>query len=262
MVKPYFLIFLLFANALVECKKKPSQEKTVLNQERIHKKTPTKADTIVNKAIAAHGGELYNSAHYAFNFRGKKYTFKNNHNTYSYTVEQATDSTLTIDKLENGIFQRTINNEAVTLPKKKSDLYINNLNSVVYFTLLPYKLNDSAVNKYYLGATIIKNFNYHIIKVTFDEKGGGKDFEDEFYYWIHAENYTVDYLAYKYAVNGGGIRFRSFFNRTKVAGIIFQDYINWKAELDAPLITLPQLFETDKLKKVSTIENKLIRNLK
>jgi hypothetical protein len=38
-----------------------------------------------------------------------------------------------------------------------------------------------------------------------------KDFDDEYMYWIK-DTRKVDYLAYSYHVNDGGVRFRAAFN--------------------------------------------------
>jgi hypothetical protein len=47
-----------------------------------HNKQLSKADSIVNGAIEAHGGKLYDNADYSFVFRGTKYRFQNNEATY------------------------------------------------------------------------------------------------------------------------------------------------------------------------------------
>jgi hypothetical protein len=50
------------------------------------KKQLSKADSIVNGAIEAHGGKLYDNADYLV-FRGTKYRFQNNEATYAYSSE-------------------------------------------------------------------------------------------------------------------------------------------------------------------------------
>ena len=115
----------------------------------------------------------------------------------------------------------------------------------------------NAVIKEKVGEENIKGKGYYLIKVTFKKEGGGTDFEDEFLYWINKKEYTVDYLAYKYAVNGGGIRFREAYNPRVVNGLRFVDYNNYKEnDLKTPLQSLGKLFETGKLMKVSVIELK------
>ena len=95
--------------------------------------------------------------------------------------------------------------------------------------------------------------------VSFTEEGGGTDFDDTFVYWIHKENYTVDYLAYQYAVDDGGIRFREAYNPRIVNGIRFVDYNNYKPEtLDIPLTELDAQFEKGVLKLLSKIETESV----
>ena len=61
-----------------------------------------------------------------------------------------------------------------------SDSYSASVNSVHYFAVLPYGLDGKAVNKTYVNKVDIKGKSYHKIKVTFNEEGGGEDFEDVF----------------------------------------------------------------------------------
>ncbi len=212
-----------------------------------------KADSLVVKTIAAHGGELYNTAHYAFMFRDKSYTFHNRGRSYTYTVTSQKDGEEIRDVLENGTLSRTINGTKTELSPKDVVKYTEALNSVVYFATLPQKLNDTAVKKSYEGQTTIKQKGYEVLSVTFDQKGGGTDHDDRFMYWIHTDTNTVDYLAYSYETNDGGVRFRSAYNSRTVGGIRFQDYINYEAPIGTPLSELPELYEAGKLKELSRI---------
>jgi len=63
-------------------------------------------------------------------------------------------------------------------------------------------------------------------------------------------------------VNKGGVRFRSAYNRRVIDGIIFQDFINYKAKIGTPLFDLPSLYEKGELEELSRIETKDIQNLK
>jgi hypothetical protein len=47
---------------------------------------------------------------------------------------------------------------------------------------------------------------------NFGQDGGGKDFDDEFHYWINKQTHKIDYLAYNYQNDDGGVRFRICFN--------------------------------------------------
>ncbi|UJH91207.1 hypothetical protein LZ575_21865 [Antarcticibacterium sp. 1MA-6-2] len=137
--------------------------------------------------------------------------------------------------------------------------YGSSVNSVHYFAHLPYGLNDRAVNKKLVGDAIIKGEPYHELKITFQQEGGGADHHDEFLYWIHKEKFTIDYFAYKFIVNDGGIRFRVAYNPRIIEGIRFVDYENYI--LHDPVVkleNLDELYEQGKLEMLSTIEKEIV----
>ena len=132
--------------------------------------------------------------------------------------------------------------------------YSNSINSVNYFVLLPFGLNDAAVNKRYLKQVDTAEGSYHLIEVTFKQEGGGKDFEDVYLYWINTETFKPEYLAYSYLVDGGGTRFREAFNERYIKELRFVDYRNYKPPTkETPLEQLFDLFKEGELTLVSTI---------
>jgi hypothetical protein len=222
------------------------------------------AQKIVNKAIEAHGGKKFEEIRIEFDFRNRHYTSTRDGGIFTYTRE-FTDSTGRIkDVLTNDSFHREVNGTRSAITDERAKAFSNSVNSVIYFALLPYGLNDPAVRKSYLGESTIKEKAYHLIKVTFDEEGGGKDFEDVFLFWINVENFRVDHFAYSYQSDGGGIRFREAINPRVVEGILFQDYNNFKPTSDTvTLEEMKELFESTGLEKMSVInlENVEVRNL-
>ncbi|WP_420571485.1 DUF6503 family protein [Kordia sp.] len=261
-----FLVISLFASLMAcETKEKSAPETTKTVAETTQKeavKTVDKATQILQETIKAHGGKLYDQANYEFVFRGKTFRFKNDGTNYTYELETTKDGTTTLDVLDNGNFSRQVNNQPVTLSEKKQNSAIGAVNSVIYFATLPHKLNDGAVNKKFVEETIIKGQKYDVLEITFNEEGGGEDHDDEYHYWINKNTKKIDYLAYNYQVNGGGVRFRSAYNTRVVDGITFQDYINYKAEVGTPLKDLPALYEKGTLKELSKIETEKVINLK
>lgn len=221
-----------------------------------------KAQAIIDQAIAAHGGEKFGELHIAFDFRGRHYTAVRNGGVYTYT-RSFTDSTGQVeDKLTNDGFWRKVNGQLVNLPEERVKAFSQSVNSVIYFALLPFGLNDPAVQKTYLGETTIKQQPYHKILVTFAPEGGGVDYEDEFIYWIHQKSHRVDYLAYSYLTDGGGLRFRAAYQPRVVAGLRFQQYINYEpAHQQVALADLDKLYEAGQLKALSRIELENIRPL-
>jgi superfamily I DNA/RNA helicase len=218
--------------------------------------TPLTAQEIVDKTIEVSGGEKYLNAEIDFDFRDMHYRSVREGGKFQYE-RQFQDSIGTIkDVLNNDGFQRFVNDELAEIPDSMAVKYTASVNSVHYFALLPYGLNDDAVNKSSLGEVTIKNKVYHKIKVTFSQEGGGEDYEDVFVYWIDAETFKADYIAYSYIEDDGvGIRFREAYNERMVNGLRFVDYNNYKSE-DATmdLLGLDKAFESGSLKLLSKIE--------
>jgi hypothetical protein len=217
------------------------------------------AQSIVDLAITTHGGDRYTNASYQYDFRKHRYTYIYNDGDYHY--ERFNQSDQIKDVLSNEGFTRYIKGKKVTLPVKEVQKHSGTVNSIHYFAFLPFFLNDPAVNKAYIGTSTINDQDYHKIQVTFDQVGGGVDHEDVYVYWINQQSHTVDFLAYSFRVNGGGVRFRSAYNRRNVGGIIFQDYINFKHDKNTPVSDLDTLYVSKKLIELSRIELKNIQVL-
>ena len=96
--------------------------------------------------------------------------------------------------------------------------------------------------------------SYYKVEVTYGKNGGGKNFENIFVYWINQKTHAIDYLAYSYYINGGGVRFREAYNQREVNGVLFQDYINYTIDSDFPAHELDYAFQTDQLREISRIE--------
>jgi len=230
------------------------------------KETPVKvldpaAVSLLERAYNAHGGQRFDKAHYAFTFRDKRYSFIVKDGRQVYFRSYQKDGEMVVDSIEGGEFIQTIEGHRQALTKKDKATGFESLNSVIYFATLPYKLRDPAVNLYPAGTTSIKGKSYDVLKVNFDQEGGGVDHDDNFRYWINQETDRIDYLAYDYKTNKGGVRFRSAYNPRVVAGMLFQDYINYKAPLGTPLADLPALYEKGELEELSRIETEDVEQL-
>ena len=213
-----------------------------------------KAQDVVNAGIEAHGGRAYESFVLEFDFRDRHYTASRNGGIFSYT-RAFTDSTGRIeDVLNNDGFRRYRNGAPVTLSQARTAAFSRSVNSVIYFALLPFGLNDDAVNKEWIKETTIAGEPYDLIRVTFDPHDGGDDHQDVFLYWFHTKKNTMDYLAYSYETDGGGLRFRKAVNARREGGILLQDYINYKPQKKSvPLEQLQPLFVSGELEKLSEI---------
>lgn len=220
----------------------------------------TKEQQIITAVIAQHGGDKYKNAKISFDFRDIHYNYERNGGRYKYERSYKHDSLGQIhDVLTNDSFTRTLNGKETKVTEEWKGKYSNSINSVIYFTFLPFNLNDAAVVKKYLGEVSIKGQPYHQIQVTFKQEGGGEDHSDVYMYWTHKEKNTMDYFAYSYEVNEGGIRFREAFNPRVVKGITFLDYNNYKVKTGTPFNKIVKHFEAGNLKLLSKIENKNVK---
>jgi len=235
----YYILIFLFSLAVFGCETDPDPR------------------TIIDRAIKAHGGDNYDGSHISFSFRDRNYTIRLNGGEFTYERSWEDSLGKVHDVLDNQGFTREINSEKISLSEEDRQRYANSLNSVVYFTLLPQPLNDPAVNATYLGTDTIKTEPYHKIRVSFDQEGGGTDFEDVFVYWFHQDKYTMDYLAYEFHVNGGGTRFREAYNVREINGIRFADYINYTDTLhEFSLAEYDEQFKAGKVQELSRIDLK------
>ncbi|TXF90311.1 hypothetical protein FUA23_07260 [Neolewinella aurantiaca] len=223
---------------------------------------PSPADITLAKAVEAHGGGRYDTASYSFVFRNKAYTFTNDGTDYRYSVTNEVNGVTIVDVLENGKLTHTLDGVPIDIIEKDVAKFSEALNSVIYFATLPHKLQDPAVLLTQLDSVSINDATYHTLKVQFKQEGGGTDHDDNFRYWINTATNRIDYLAYDYLTNGGGVRFRSAYNPRVVEGILFQDYINYKAPVGTSLDDLPALFEQGKLEELSRIETEEVKSLK
>ncbi|MCF2935899.1 MULTISPECIES: DUF6503 family protein [unclassified Tenacibaculum] len=212
------------------------------------------AQEIVDKSIENSNLSALKNATISFNFRKKFYQANRNNGLFEFIKEEKKDSLTIKDILSNDSFKRYVNDSLVELSEKKKKGYGNSVNSVHYFSILPLGLNDKAVFKKILEETAIKGKDYYKIEVTFSEEGGGTDFDDVFIYWFSKDNFQLDYLAYKYHTNGGGVRFRDVKKETLVDGIRIVDYNNYKPlNKDIDFYNIDKLYDEGKLKKVSEI---------
>jgi len=217
---------------------------------------PPNADALIDDAIAAHGMQALDNAVVSFTLRGDAFTVERDDGRFAYTRAYADDDGRRVeDTLSNDGLSRTVDGEPADIPGDEHGAALTAVNSVVYFALLPYFLQDPAVEARYLGADTVRTQPYHQVEVTFAAEDGGPDYEDRFIYWFHAEARTMDYLAYYFHTEDGGSRLRIAENPRRVAGIRFQDYGNY----EAPHLTEDTIEQyghyvgTDSLQRVSDV---------
>lgn len=243
---------------MAACTKKAQQDKLSSGVSE----TPSgPAGLAIDQAIRAHGGMgNYEDLSVAFEFRNRTYRAKRENGQFQYE-RLFTDSTGDVrDIVRNDGFVREINGVEATIPDSMKVKYTGSVSSVIYFALQPFPLKDPAVIPTYLGEVELGGRKQHKIEVRFRQEGGGPEFEDVFMYWIDVEEGYVNYLAYLYQTEGGGIRFRKGYNFRVLDGIRYADYVNYQAEYGkVELEELDSLFDAGELEELSRIETENVR---
>ena len=219
------------------------------------------AEDVIRRAIDVHGGTAYDSLSLSFDFRNRSYAIDRRGGRYRYErsfSDTLADGTVEIvtDRLDNDRLLRYRDGRPQELSAKDSSAYAESVNSVRYFFMLPFGLLDPAVNRELLDTVTIRRQPYVLVRVTFDETGGGTDFQDVYHYYFHLYDHTLDYLAYSFLVNDGGIRFREAVNRRRAGPLLIQDYVNYGLNETTDLTDVAGRFERGELRRLSTIENR------
>ena len=218
------------------------------------KQSPLTAQQIIDKTIYLSGANKVANSKITFKFRDKNYNATRKNGDYILNRIFKIDDSIIKDVVSNKGFTRFVGSSLHPVIDTMAIKYSRSVNSVHYFSVLPFGLNDRAVQKKLLPSSTIKGKEYHKIEISFSKDGGGKDFEDTFIYWIGKDDFLIDYLAYSYLTDGGGKRFRAIKKESFKKGIRFVDYYNYKPlSKEIPLINLDKYFEKKDLKKISEI---------
>lgn len=245
-------LFLLAACGGTDVVEKDKVETSSTN----HEIEDLSVESIIDSAYHKSGSGLINKANISFNFREFEYSKVNKPEGELKTRKFTNEKGEAIEDFWQGdSLIRTINGKAVKLSEKDIKAFKSSINSVFYFGFLPKALKDPAVNLKLIDEVEINEKMYYKIKVTFNEDGGGDDFHDIFLYWIGIEDYSMDYMAYQYFTEEGGIRFRAVDKVQEVNGIQFRDYLNYapKENMMNDYMSVDKVFVSDGMRLVSEI---------
>ncbi|CAH1000510.1 hypothetical protein LEM8419_01663 [Neolewinella maritima] len=221
------------------------------------------AEGLIDRAIQAHGMERWDSLVSArFVFRERTYSVDNRQGRFAYTRTFLDSSGLTVrDTLSNDGLIRDQAGIRIPLSTKDSAAYAGSVNSVRYFFMLPYGLQDPAVRATLLDTVTIDDGLYHRVEVRFDEEGGGDGFDDVYHYFFRDDTGELDYLAYTFSDDDGGLRFRKAINKRRVGGVLVQDYINYgvDGQDDRAIDDVDERYRRGELPELSQIINTEVR---
>lgn len=212
---------------------------------------------IVDRAIEHHGGEIYRHSETELDLCSKsgcfQVTARLDGDRWAYTVSgKSGGSQLRVRSAHDAL---TIHRNGVeeTVAADKEQRFRDWAMARVYFCFLPFRLNDPSVYKQDLGLVDWDGRRLHKVKVTF-EVGTSTDAGDRYMYWFDPETARLEYLAYSYDDNGGGIRFRRAIRHRRVGGLLFFDQENYG--IDGPGLSVDAIdaaYVRDAMRHVSTV---------
>ena len=222
---------------------------------------PPSAGAVVDSALAAHGTSILDRAVVTFTFRNDRYRIRQNDGRFHYrrTYTDSLDRTVREGFTNDGVY-RVVNGDTVSLSGDETGSVRSTVNSVSYFALLPHSLGDPAVQPHYSGRDTLDGVPYHRIRVTFQQQGGGQDWQDVFMYWFRTDTYAMDYLSYAFGLapndTATGTRFREAYNVRRVNGVRVADYMNYTSDTLATdrMHLYSNLWRQDALELVSRVE--------
>lgn len=216
------------------------------------------AESIIQTAIERNGLAGFDSTAVSFRFRDKRYRYQRLNGRFAY--ERWWTDTLSgeriRDVLTNDGLVRYVDGKEAKLTDKKRRAYANSVNSVVYFSFMPWALADPSVNAKYRGVDTIHGELLLHLTVGFQYEGGHDHEPDDYEYWFDPESYDIRYLAYAHP-SGRAPRFREAYNSREVAGFRVRDYRNYTTADKSDLVVdqLADRFNAGELVVLSVIKH-------
>lgn len=212
---------------------------------------------IVERAIAHHGGERYRNSRTRFELCSK---------SGCYDVSAAVDGGFYEYRVKGpvreGVREVVVSNDRVLYWHDGQAMKVTPENEValrdwvmgrVYFSFLPYRLDDDSVVQEDLGLETWNGRELHKVKVTFIP-GSSTDADDEFLYWFDPQTARLEQFAYSFVGSPGGLRFRRLYNFRRIGGLLFCDQENWGATGDELRVEQIDSDFLTSMERISTVE--------
>jgi hypothetical protein len=212
---------------------------------------------IVDRAIALHGGDRYRHSRARFELCSKP---------GCYEVSAAVDGGLYEYRVKGpvrgGVREVVATNDRVLHWSNGRVMEVTPEGEValrdwvmgrVYFSFLPYRLDDDSVVQEDLGLESWAGRELHKVKVTFVPHSS-TDADDEFVYWFDPQTGRLEQFAYSFAGSPGGLRFRRLYNFRRIGGLLFSDQENWGAAGDELRVEQIDSDFVASMERISTVE--------
>jgi hypothetical protein len=220
---------------------------------------------IVDRAIAHHGGDVYQSSLVSLELCSAGGCFdlavRSDGGLFEHVVTRREDGMRV--RVTNDTVERWEGGQQVPVPADDEARRRRFVSARVYFAFLPYRLNDPGVWKQDGGVVDWEGRRLHQVQVRFGERAPGGDTgsetgqtSDEYAYWFDPENGEIVYFAYDFVGEPSGVRFRRAINPRRIGGILFFDQENFGVDGDGLDVTRIDPAFAARLPKISVVELK------
>lgn len=209
---PYRNLLLIFtALVLVSCKQEAQQ-------------VEISPKALLNSAIEAHGGQLFDGATIAFELNNFQFKLKREGYNYDYQMSSEKDGALHKVKTFNGGVEYFINDSLSDQGGRAQTLLRNRINSVAYDFYIPSSLTGNDIVLTYLGQENMRLKPHHKLKVTYKQIEGAEPDLRAYVLWINAETNEIDFIAKQNDEASGRKQFMAAAYKRRVEGMLFSDF--------------------------------------
>lgn len=181
-----------------------------------------KAQALLQKTIQAHGGKQFFNSTISFDLKELKYHLERRDNISNFTVTRQADSTQYKATYENGYGSYFINDSLQEETLYSRRFLDSRVEGFVYLLSFPFVLDQNSIILEQKEDVLIRRKNYHVLRATVREVD---DFisENEFYLYINAETFIIEFTAERFDLVGDRKVFRRNFNERQINGLHFFD---------------------------------------
>ena len=211
---------------------------------------------IVTKAIAHHGGELYEASHISMTITSLSGGFNidvtRDGGTFEYIVTNPATDTRPERKVR-------LTNEHVTEWHDGVEIALDEegerrarafVDARVFFPLLPYTLKGGDIQFEDKGIDTWYGRELQRVKVTF-AAGTSNDADDAYTFWFDPESGRVEQFGYDF---DNGLRYRKATSFNRVGGVLFSDQENYAVDGGKiPVDTLSEDYVESEMRLLSTV---------
>ena len=211
---------------------------------------------IVSKAIAHHGGDLYEHSRIMMTITSLSGSFQIEAMRDGGTFEQVVTNPAGDDRPERRV---RLTNDGVTEWRGGVEAELDAegerrarafVDARVFFPLLPYTLNGGDVHFEDRGLETWDGRELQRVKVTFTP-GTSNDADDAYTFWFDPESGRVEQFGYDF---NNGLRFRKAISFNRVDGVLFSNQENYAVDGGkVPVDTLTPEYVADEMRLLSTV---------